>query len=305
MRYGVRWITALACATLALFGARPAAAQPAQNLPSALLIFPYINSDGGGDTRVELLNLSGEPQELQCFWVYGDSCSEIGFFIDLTPYQPVSFLASRGLFEAGGSAVPGFFGEGELKCAVVATQPEPEAHNAIQGRATVYQSDGETVSYSAVGFRRLSSGPYTGIVHLNGSEYAACPNRLHFEVLTDDSPASEMILVPCDQDLILQIATELNVQFLVTNEFEQTFSASINMECTGRLVFSDLGAFFSPAALGTATAHISLRGVQGPLLGLVIDAVNFFGATGTAGNEPSFEGNRSATVKFPAGRIDD
>lgn len=279
-------------------------AQPAQNLPSALLVFPYVNTEGG-DTRIELVNLSGEQQQLQCFWVYGDSCSEIGFFLSLTPYQPVSFLATRGLFNVGSnSAVPGFFGVGELKCAVVANEPTRDAHNAIQGRAIVFEDGGNTVSYTAVGFRRLSDGAYTGIVHLNNSEYAACPNRLHFQVFTDDALPSELILVPCDQDLILQIPTELTVQFLITNEFEQTFSASIGMRCTGRFVFSDIGDFFTESALGTATAHISARGVQGPLLGLVIDQVNLLGVPGTAGNEPSFEGNRSATVQFPNGVIE-
>ena len=129
-------------------------AQPAQNVPSALLIFPYVNTDNGTDTRIELLNLSGEAQELQCFWVYGDTCSEIGFFLNLTPYQPVSFLAAGGFF-GGGSAVPGFFGVGELKCAVVANSPDAESHNAIQGRAIVYRTSGETMSYTAVGFRPI------------------------------------------------------------------------------------------------------------------------------------------------------
>jgi hypothetical protein len=53
------------------------------------------------------------------------------------------------------------------------------------------------------------------------------------------------------------------------------------------------------AVAGTDTAHVVLRGVGGPLLGLVIDDVPFRGKNGTAGNEPSFEGGRSATVYFP------
>ncbi len=302
MKFGKRWVLLALSAVIGSFAALRADAQPpAQNLPSALLVFPYVNSESGTDTRIELLNLSGKTQELQCFWVYGDTCSEIGFFLGLTPYQPVSFLASRGLFNLTGSSAPGFFGVGELKCAVVANEPTADSHNAIQGRAIVYQSDGQTVSYTAVGFQRLSDGPYTGIVRLNNSEYAACPNRLHFQVLTDDSLPSELILTPCDQDLILQIPTELAIQFLITNEFEQTFSASVGMECTGRFSFTDIGDFFTEATLGTATAHINLRGVQGPVLGLVIDAVNLLGVPGTAGNEPSFDGSRSATVQFPAG----
>src|SRR5207253_742202 len=37
---------------------------PAQRLPSALLVFPYIEGGGGTDTRVELVNLTGAPQLL-------------------------------------------------------------------------------------------------------------------------------------------------------------------------------------------------------------------------------------------------
>jgi len=279
-----------------------AQAQPAQKLPSALLIFPYIESDGTRDTRIEIVNLTGEYIDLQCFYVHGDSCLEIGFFMSLTPYQPISWTTSQGTFDPfSGTAAPPFFGVGELKCAVAASREDTRFHNAIQGRATVYADDGKTVSYGAVGFQRLSPGPYTGVVQLNGSTYAQCPLRLHFQVQTDDTLPNELILVPCDQDLILQIPTELAVQFLITNEFEQTYSASTGMQCTGIFRFPEIASFFTRATIGTATAQINVRGVQGPLLGLVIDAVDFFGTVGIAGNEPSFAGGRSATVRFPDG----
>lgn len=279
-----------------------ALAQPAQNVPSALLVFPFIDSEGTRDTRIELVNLTGEYVDLQCFYVHGDSCLEIGFFLSLTPYQPMSWTARRGVFDPfSGAAAPPFFGTGELKCAVVAPREDVPFHNAIQGRAIVYDEEGQTVSYGAVGFQRLTPGPYTGIVQLNGSTYAQCPNRLHFQVQTDETLPNQLILVPCDQDLILQIPTELTVQFLITNEFEQTFSASTGMECTGIFTFPEIASFFTRATIGTATAQINARGVQGPLLGLVIDAVDFSGTVGIAGNEPSFAGGRSATVQFPDG----
>lgn len=285
-----------------LLAAPQVQAQPAQSLPSALLVFPYIDSDGGRETRIELVNLTGEYVDLQCFYVHGDSCLEIGFFLSLTPHQPLSWTAQRGLFDPGsGAAAPPFFGRGELKCAVVAAREDVAAHNAIQGRAIVYADDGQTVSYGAVGFRRLASGPYTGIVNLNGSTYAQCPQRLHFQVQTDENLPNRLILVPCDQDLILQVPTELTVQFLITNEFEQTFSASAGMECSRVFSFPEIASFFTRATIGTATAQINARGVEGPLLGLVIDAVDFSGTVGVAGNEPSFAGGRSAKVQFPDG----
>jgi hypothetical protein len=281
---------------------------PAQKLPSALLAFPLIEADEiGGDTRIEVVNLSGRGQQLQCFYVYGDTCTEIGFFISLTPYQPISWLATVGLSDTfSGSAVPPFVGHGEMKCAVVPPEglSELEDHNTIQGRAIVYSSTGRTVSYGAVGFQRLSPGEFTGVVALDGQAYAQCPDKLHFDVLADRPTAvpastSELVLIPCTQDLLLQIPTELTVQFLIINEFETQFSTSTSFECFTRRRLGEISDSLNRATLGTDTAHIVVRGVNGPLLGLVIDDVPFQALTGTAGNEPSFQGGRSATVTFP------
>lgn len=293
--------------SLMLLGALPswmspaAAGPPAQGLPSALIVFPLIESTGDRDTRIEVVNLSGNPQQLECFFVEGTACLEIGFVLSLTPYQPLSWLASGGLFDlTSGSAAPPFYGEGELKCVVVPARPELSAHNAIQGRATTFGLDGRTISYGAVGFQRLSEGDFTGTVNLNGSTYAQCPRRLHFDVLTEQpTAASELVVVPCSQDLLLQQPTTLTVQVLVVNEFEQTYSASYRFTCFDRRTLAEIADPLTRTIAGTDTAHLSLRGVGGPLLGLVIDAVPYRGFVGIAGNEPSFEGGSSATVVFP------
>lgn len=295
-----RILGTLLAATLMASAPARSEAQPPQKLPSALLAFPLLQSDGNYDTRVELLNLSGFNIELQCFYIYEYSCLEVGFFLDLTPHQPVTWLTSSGAFVPFSNInIPPFFGQGELKCAVVASRPEIEFHNAIQGRATVFTQNGQTVSYGATAFKRLTEGPYTGIFNLNNSSYSACPNRLHFQVLTDETLPNDLVLVTCDEDLILQAPTDLNVQFIVINEFEQAFSASIGFECFDRRPLSAISTFFTRPVLGTDTAHVIARGVGGGILGLAIDAVEFGGSVRTAGNEPSFEGSRSATVKFP------
>lgn len=282
-------------------GAPAAHAQPAQKLASAFLVFPLIDTSVGRDTRIEIVNLTGNYVDLQCFYVHGDSCQEIGFFMQLTPYQPLGWTARGGASNPfSGIAAPPFYGTGELKCAVMAAREELDYHNTIQGRAIVYGPDGSTISMGAVGFRRLSPGPYTGTLQLNGSAYAQCPARLHFQMLTDESLPNELVLVPCDQDHVLQNAAQRNVNFLITNEFEQTLSASLSLTCSGIFRLADLGGPFTRSVLGTDTAQLSARGVQGPMLGLMVDAVDFFGNVGLAGNEPSFAGGgRSATVKFP------
>ncbi|MFQ5666659.1 MAG: hypothetical protein ACE5I7_09530 [Candidatus Binatia bacterium] len=303
-----------------------AGSPPEQKLPSALLVYPLIEvpgtcqddssvtcssdsdcapSPGGpciqsGDTRVELVNLSGHGVLAQCFYVNGEGCNEVGFLISLTPYQPLSWLASAGLSNTlTGSAAPPFFGTGELKCAVVPPQSQPQIqfHNTIQGRATVFRSDGRTVSYGAVGFRRLSDGNFTGVLALDGKTYAQCPSKLHFDVLADQPGAtSEMVLLPCSQDLLFQEPTSVTVQLLIINEFEETFSTSLRFTCFDQRALGDIADSLVRSTLGTDTAQVIVRGVGEPLLGLVVDAVP---AAGTAGNEPSFQGGRPATVIFP------
>lgn len=293
---------ALALAALASVPAGPAAAgPPAQGLPSALLVYPLVESTGLRDTRIEIVNLSGLPQQVECFFVEGSACLEIGFVLTLTPYQPLAWLAGAGLFDlTSGSAAPPFYGEGELKCVVIPARPEVSYHNAIQGRATIFGLDGRTVSYSAVGFRRLRDGEFTTTLQLNGTAYAQCPRRLHFQVLTARPGAeSEVVLVPCTQDLLLQRPTAVTVQVLVVNEFEQTFSASYGFSCFDRRGLARIVDPLVRAVAGTDTAHLILRGVGGPVLGLVIDAVPYRGIVGLAGNEPAFEGGSSATVVLP------
>ena len=277
------------------------AGAPPQKLPSALLVFPLIQADGNRDTRIELLNLSGDPQEVNCFYVDGDSCNEIGFIISLTPYQPVAWFAGGGVNNvSSGSAAPPFFGEGELKCVVVPPHPETEFHNTIQGRATVFGLDGQTVAYGAVGFQRLIAGDFTGTVSLDGTTYTQCPDRLHFDALTEQSGSvSEMVLAPCSQDLLLQTIPSIVVQFQIINEFEQSFSTSITVTCFTHSTLDEISDAFSRATAGTDTIHVVLRGSTGPLLGLMIDQVPFGGMSGSAGNEPAFQGGRSATVVFP------
>lgn len=290
-------IVALALSCLA--NAASAAAPPAQRVPAALLAFPYIESDGGKETRVELVNLSRDRQELNCFWV--SECNEIGFFLFLTPYQPLSWLVSSGLSDfTSGSAAPPFFGTGELKCAVVAPQEELDFHNTIQGRAIVYDTAGQTVSYNAVGFQRLSPGEYTGVLSLNGTTYAQCPDKLHFDLLADiPTSQSELILVPCSQDLLTQEPVSTNVQFLIINEFEQAFSASKVIECYDRRTLGEVSDTLNRSTAGTDTIHLVVRGGAVPVIGLAIDSVPFGMSNGISGNEPSLQGGRSATVVFP------
>jgi hypothetical protein len=281
------------------------AESPAQRLPSAVLIYPLIDTDGGfsRDTRVELVNLTSRMVELHCFYIEGNACFEIGFFVRLTANQPMSWLASEGTSNTvTHTNVPPFFGQGELKCAVVPNEPGLEAHNAVQGRAVVFGSDGSTFGYGAVAFQRLAAGDFTSLLELDGQTYARCPDEQHFIFLASDpfpAKGSELIMAPCTEDLENQVPTSTTVQFSIINEFEQHLSASITVNCYSRQQLNRISSVFTFNTLGSDTGHLIVRGVHSPVTALVIDRFDAGAADGAAVNEPALEGGRAATILFP------
>jgi len=244
--------------------------------------------------------MSNRDVLLQCFYVKQTDCFEVGFLVRLTAQQPLSWFASMGTSNPiTTTAVPPFDGVGELKCAVLAELPDLDAHNVLQGRALVHGS-GETVGYGAIGFQRLVPGFASNVIELDGSEYEACPDRLHFQVFTRKSGVtpSQLILIPCSQDLLTQTPTQSTVQLAIINEFEQVFSSSFRLSCLTSMSFSGLSTL-SNATLGTNTAHLVVRGVSEPLLGMVIDRFEAFGQLQSTANTPYLDGARDATVIFP------
>jgi hypothetical protein len=276
-------------------------APPAQKLPAALLIYPLIRTSPTEDTRLELMNLTTAAVSVQCFYVSGPTCNEIGFFVRLTANQPLSWVASTGTSGNGGRIAPPFSGEGELKCVVSPSDPAVTAYNALQGRALLSDTTGQTIGYSAIAFRRLSPGSFTGVVSLDGVTYEQCPDRLHFQVLTSQAGSdSEMVLVPCSEDLENQISSSATIQFAVINELEVQFSAATHLKCFDHRRFSTISPLRRSVA-GTDTAHIIVRGTDLPVVGLVIDRFTVPGSTAlsTSSNEPYLEGGRSATLTLP------
>jgi len=278
---------------------------PPQRLPSAVIIYPLIVVEGNGavtDTRVELVNLSNRAVNLGCIYVPADFCSGFDFHVVLTPNQPISWLASRGTFN-GFTAVPPFSSTGELKCIVEPDEESIAAHNTVQGRAAVFGIDGQTIGYSAVGFLRLTDGPLTNEIDLDGVTYTQCPDEQHFIFLASDptSPPteSELVIAPCTEDLENLNTTTTVVQIKVINEFEEQFSASISVTCFLRRNLDDISHIFTRSVLGSDTGHLVLRGVQSPVLAMVVDRFLTPPAPATAGNEPALRGGRSAQIRIP------
>lgn len=287
------------------------AASPPQRLPSAVLIYPLIVVEGGGntvDTRVEIVNLSRRDVELGCIYVPSSTCSGFDFHVRLTPNQPLSWRASRGVFNtATFTAVPPFSGTGELKCVVETELEQLDAHNTIQGRAAVFGADGQTIGYSAFGVLRLVDGPLTDVIELDGVTYTQCPDEQHFAIVASDSSnppdlaaQSELVLAPCTEDFANLHPTTTIVQFQLFNEFEQVLSASVNVTCFLRRPLPAISHIFTKATLGTDTGHLIVKGVQSPVLALVIDRFRTSANTPvTAGNEPALRGGRAAQIRFP------
>lgn len=272
---------------------------PAQKLPAAVLIFPLVRATATSDTRIEIANVSGNATVARCFYVTADTCNEIGFYASLRASGvamqsggPLSWLVSSGLSGNGERIAPPFSGDGELKCFV--------SDNQLVGRALVMDATGERIGYSAIAFRRLGAASMTQI-SLDGVQYEACPDRLHFNVLSQTRTSnSELILVPCTQNLEVQTSVTTVVQYAVVNEFEQVFSGSSNLRCMDRRIFSTIAAL-RKSSIGTDTAHLVVRGVEVPVIGLVIDrfVVPGSGATSVSSNEPYLEGSRAATIQLP------
>jgi hypothetical protein len=274
---------------------------PAQKLPSALVVYPLIQASATQDTIIELLNLSDGFVSVHCFYLKADTCNELDFFLSLTPQQPVSWHASSGRTSDNKRVAPPVLGDNELKCVVAASSPDPAAHNVLQGRALVSDTSGQTIGYNAIAFRRLSPGPFTGAVDLDGITYEQCPDRLHFQALSSQPGSdSELVLVPCSEDLLNQVPASTPIQFAVINELEQPFSGSIGLTCFVRARFSTIPPL-RRSTVGTDAVHAIVRGVDVPVIGLVIDRFTVPGSTAVSvsSNEPQLEGGRSATVILP------
>jgi len=204
--------------------------------------------------------------------------------------------------------VPEDFFIGELKCVQVdgtsitgtngtqiSTTDTPINANDLKGEATIYELSsgaGSTVdvrSYNAIGIQAVSTngatqadkvmclGATTGSTECASAEYAACPATLilnhFFDGASDEgSMRTDLTLVPCSENLAVPTnQTTTAVQFLVFNEFEQRFSASIRFNCFAEtqlsLIDSRVGqetsSIFNVAVEGTLTGQTRIRGVTG------------------------------------------
>jgi hypothetical protein len=238
---------------------------------------------------------------------------EVDFHIWLTKQQPTHWSVAQGRnFDPGcgfGEDCSGFppglvppmpeF-EGELKCIEVTESGEPITGNHLEGVATIKvtddnvdrrQSAGDVAKYNAIGIRGNPDAVPSNPLLLDGVTYDACPERLilnHFSTGAEDpsinvtnTSETELTLVPCRQDFEFQEPGEVKLQFLIFNEFEEQFSASITVRCYFNEEITSIDSLtdptrsvFSFTVLGTVVASavitpvVQLDGTAGGVIGV-------------------------------------
>lgn len=173
--------------------------------------------------------------------------------------------------------------QGELRCIEVDQSGAPISGNHLKGEATILSTNGEAAKYNAVG---LLGEPFTNngdnVLCLgggvsdecpSGAEYEGCGQKVvlnHFAGGADDplfGPTStvetELTLVPCRADYERQAPTQLTVQFLAFNEFENRFSTSMKIDCWSSVFLTDVANVFAVATTQTRFVETQMRPATG------------------------------------------
>ena len=200
---------------------------------------------------------------------------------------------------------------GELKCIAVDVNHHPIDDNVLVGQATLEQIDGQVfdvAKYNAIGIQAIEGAVSEDNILVlggDGAEYNGCPNVTivnHFSEFVQD-PATEapctpegpgcietdLVLVPCAQDLLRQIPGSAVVQYLVYNEFEQRFSTSRTVTCQQVLPLSLIDttqrqrSIFSAGVLGTVVAQTRLSPIGSGVVAVAFESHGSVASMGLGG----------------------
>lgn len=279
---------------------------------ASVLIFPKVRSDANFDTIIQIANTGNSLVVAKCFYVNatGGTCQETDFTIMLSKQQPTHWTVSFGrLFSDPGIGPgkippmgPSFIGE--LKCIETDLFGSPVTGNHLKGEATIVATTtntaarpwgsttaGDVSKYNAIGIVGNPGATATNPLLLDGgTTYAACPAKQILNFFPSGSASvvagtptsyTELTLVPCTEDLENQLFSNVTVQFLTFNGYEQRFSASttvrcfLNTELTAIDVPSDgttanLTSVFSFGVLQTPAAQVEITpvGTTGSVVGV-------------------------------------
>lgn len=182
---------------------------------------------------------------------------------------------------------------GELKCVEVDPSGFPVGGNSLKGEATlVDRSAGFDVSkYNAVGLKGFDTNNLDGVLCLGGGVSALCPSGAEYEacpqtwlldtpaegaanpvlgnLALDSSVSTALTVVPCSQNFETQDPTSVVLQFAITNEFEQTFSASTTVTCWATHNLEEINPIFNTTAVGGSTLQTRIRSAAATPRGIV------------------------------------
>lgn len=274
-------------------------AQVSTEQPASVIVLPKVIADGSRDTLIQVSNISNSAVQATCFYVDGQRLfpgdpplwQVTKFDIALTAQQPTSWIVSNGRMvdsndpkctrvppnyscygagtDPGNIPAPPLGFTGEVICIEVDALLSPISGNHLTGEATIKSlSTGDVAKYSAVGMLGFETNDGDPDLLL-GQEYAACPDAWILDHTSDGSelPAAgagsalrtDLTIVPCSQDFDGLLPSQVTVLFSVTNELEQTFSASTTVDCWGNFTLRDASIIFDSATLGTLTAQTLIR----------------------------------------------
>lgn len=162
----------------------------------------------------------------------------------------------------------------------------------------------------------LGGAPRDACAH--GAEYGGCPQEwiVSHPSDADDRPvdgaarSTDLTVVPCPEDFIHQAPSSLTLQLRVTNEIEQTFSASTTITCWADLRLSDVNSIFQRDALGANWVETRIRPASGTAQGFMLvqqtvresDWPPTFSATGTVPPHQA-EPLGSDTIELPPAEV--
>jgi len=181
---------------------------------------------------------------------------------------------------------------GELKCIEVDASGFPVPGNSLKGEATLVDRDAgssfDVSKYNAIGLKGFDTNNMDGVLCLGGGVNASCPSGAEYEacpqtwildtpsigaenpVLGEGSRASvELTVVPCSQNFETQELTSVTLQFAITNEYEQTFSASTTVTCWATWALDDINPIFDVNAVGGNVLQTRIRAAAGTPRGIM------------------------------------
>ena len=163
---------------------------------------------------------------------------------------------------------------GELKCIEVDSSGAPISGNHLKGEVTLVSNgpftNGDSSKYSALAVTGLDTNDADNTLCLGGSvttqcprgaEYNACPQTTLLDSFsvgstdpqlgTGSTVSTELTIMPCTEDFEHQQPGSVVVQFQVTNEFEETFSASTTVTCWRNFNISTIVGVFDVNTTGS------------------------------------------------------